>query len=95
MNKYNLKDFFKGWFIGNFEPTLDNTDDFELSKFLGVDVGLANPLSLDLMTLLFCMSCIQAVVQIFRVQFFIIIYLYQIPRKNSRAFASIDGGLSN
>ena len=31
MNKHNLKDFFKGWFIGNFEPTLFNTDDFEIA----------------------------------------------------------------
>jgi len=31
MIKSNLNNFFKGWFIGNFEPTLDNTDDFEVA----------------------------------------------------------------
>ena len=29
MNSYKLEDFTKGWFIGNFEPTLFN-DDFEV-----------------------------------------------------------------
>ncbi len=31
MEKYNLKDFVKGWFIGSFEPTLLDTQDFEVS----------------------------------------------------------------
>jgi mannose-6-phosphate isomerase-like protein (cupin superfamily) len=31
MIKTNLKDFFKGWFVGNFEPTLNNTEDFEVA----------------------------------------------------------------
>ncbi len=31
MEKYNLKDFVKGWFIGNFEPTLFPTNDFEIA----------------------------------------------------------------
>ena len=31
MKKYDLKDFIKGWFIGNFEPTLFNNDDFEIA----------------------------------------------------------------
>lgn len=31
MKKSELKNFFKGWFIGNFEPTLDNTDGFEIA----------------------------------------------------------------
>jgi hypothetical protein len=26
----NLKDFFKGWFVGNFEPSMLKTDDFEI-----------------------------------------------------------------
>lgn len=30
MNTYKLKDFTKGWFIGNFEPTLIDTQDFEV-----------------------------------------------------------------
>jgi anti-sigma factor ChrR (cupin superfamily) len=30
MTKYNLNDFFKGWIIGNFEPTIHHTDDFEV-----------------------------------------------------------------
>ncbi len=29
--KQNLTNFTKGWFIGNFEPTLFNTDDFEIA----------------------------------------------------------------
>jgi quercetin dioxygenase-like cupin family protein len=31
MEKYNLSDFHRGWFIGNFEPTLFKTDDFEVA----------------------------------------------------------------
>jgi len=27
----NLEQFIKGWFIGNFEPTLFNTDNFEIA----------------------------------------------------------------
>ena len=30
MEKYSLNDMFKGWFIGNFEPTLYKTDDVEV-----------------------------------------------------------------
>jgi len=31
MKKYNLKDFNKGWFIGNFSPTILNTTNFEIA----------------------------------------------------------------
>ena len=31
MEKYSLNDMFKGWFIGDFEPTLHRTDDFEVA----------------------------------------------------------------
>lgn len=31
MEKFNLNNFFKGWFIGNFEPSLLKTNDFEIS----------------------------------------------------------------
>lgn len=31
MKLSNINDMFKGWFIGNFEPTLNNTDDFEVA----------------------------------------------------------------
>ena len=31
MKTHNLKDFFKGWFIGNFEPTLIKTNDVEVA----------------------------------------------------------------
>jgi mannose-6-phosphate isomerase-like protein (cupin superfamily) len=31
MIKTNLNDFFKGWFVGNFDPTLNNTEDFEVA----------------------------------------------------------------
>jgi len=31
MKKFNIKDFFKGWFIGDFEPTLFQTKDFEVA----------------------------------------------------------------
>ena len=31
MEKHNLNDMVKGWFIGNFEPTLHKTDDFEVA----------------------------------------------------------------
>lgn len=31
MEKYNLNDFKGGWFIGDFEPTLLRTKDFEIS----------------------------------------------------------------
>ena len=30
MKKYNLKDFEKGWFIGNFKPTILNSKKFEI-----------------------------------------------------------------
>jgi len=29
MKKHNLSDFWRGWFIGNFEPSLLKTEDFE------------------------------------------------------------------
>ena len=31
MKKHNLSDFWRGWFIGNFEPSLLKTDQFEVS----------------------------------------------------------------
>ena len=31
MNINNLKNFIKGWFVGCFEPTLLNTNDFEIA----------------------------------------------------------------
>lgn len=31
MEKFNLENFTKGWFIGNFEPSLFKTNDFEVS----------------------------------------------------------------
>ncbi len=31
MDKYNLDDFTKGWFLGNFSPTLLDTKDFEIA----------------------------------------------------------------
>jgi len=31
MEKFNLNDFVKGWFIGNFKPTLFDTNDFEIA----------------------------------------------------------------
>lgn len=31
MKKYNLKDFKRGWFIGNFSPALLNTENFEVA----------------------------------------------------------------
>ncbi len=31
MEHYNLNDFFKGWIIGDFKPTLLNTTDFEIA----------------------------------------------------------------
>ena len=31
MKKYNLKNMIKGWFIGKFEPTLLDTDLFEVA----------------------------------------------------------------
>ena len=31
MEKNNLNNFIKGWFIGNFEPTLFTTDSFEIA----------------------------------------------------------------
>ncbi len=31
MKKDNLKDFFKGWFIGNFSPTLIKTNEVEVA----------------------------------------------------------------
>jgi hypothetical protein len=30
MKKYKIQDFTKGWFIGNFEPTLLKSDQFEV-----------------------------------------------------------------
>jgi hypothetical protein len=30
MIKKNLNEFFRGWFIGNFEPSMLKTDDFEI-----------------------------------------------------------------
>lgn len=30
LEKYNLEDMFKGWFIGNFEPSLFKTNDVEI-----------------------------------------------------------------
>lgn len=30
MEKFNLDDFFKGWFVGNFEPSLLKTNDVEV-----------------------------------------------------------------
>lgn len=31
MKRNNLNNFFKGWFIGKFEPSLFQTDDFEIA----------------------------------------------------------------
>jgi hypothetical protein len=31
MESFNVKDMINGWFIGNFEPTLLNTGDFEVA----------------------------------------------------------------
>ena len=31
MDKYNLKDFTRGWFVGGFEPSLYNTTDVEVA----------------------------------------------------------------
>jgi hypothetical protein len=31
MEQHNLNDFIKGWFIGDFKPTLLNTTDFEVA----------------------------------------------------------------
>lgn len=31
MRKYNLTNFTKGWFIGNFEPSLFKTNNFEIA----------------------------------------------------------------
>jgi quercetin dioxygenase-like cupin family protein len=31
MNKVNLKDFIKGWFVGNFSPSLIQTNDVEVA----------------------------------------------------------------
>ena len=31
MNKYRLDSFTKGWFIGNFSPTIFNSKDFEVA----------------------------------------------------------------
>jgi quercetin dioxygenase-like cupin family protein len=30
MKKFNIKDFWRGWFIGNFEPSVLKTDQFEV-----------------------------------------------------------------
>jgi quercetin dioxygenase-like cupin family protein len=40
MIKHNIKDFYKGWFIGNFDPSLHKTEDFEvglLTREKGLD----------------------------------------------------------
>jgi len=31
MEKFNLNDMFNGWFIGDFEPTIKNSKDFEFA----------------------------------------------------------------
>jgi quercetin dioxygenase-like cupin family protein len=31
MTKFNLNDYFKGWFIGNFDPSIIKTYDFEVA----------------------------------------------------------------
>jgi hypothetical protein len=31
MDKFDIKEFTKGWFIGNFRPSLHNTNDFEIA----------------------------------------------------------------
>jgi len=31
MDKANIEDFFRGWFVGGFEPTLFNTTDVEVA----------------------------------------------------------------
>mgnify|MGYP000901817991 FL=1 len=31
MEKYNISQFTKGWFLGNFEPSLDATNNFEIA----------------------------------------------------------------
>jgi len=31
MNKYNISDFVRGWFVGGFEPTLFSTTDVEVA----------------------------------------------------------------
>jgi anti-sigma factor ChrR (cupin superfamily) len=31
MNKYNLDDFIRGWFVGGFKPTIINTTDVEVA----------------------------------------------------------------
>jgi len=31
MKKHNLKDFIKGWYIGDFEPTISPSKDFEIA----------------------------------------------------------------
>ncbi|NTS76931.1 hypothetical protein HR060_08610 [Catenovulum sp. SM1970] len=31
MNKYNLEEFIRGWFVGGFKPTLFNTTDVEVA----------------------------------------------------------------
>jgi len=31
MKKFSLKDFVKGWFVGNFEPTIIKTNDVEVA----------------------------------------------------------------
>jgi quercetin dioxygenase-like cupin family protein len=31
MKKHNLNDFIKGWFVGRFEPTIIDTEDFEVA----------------------------------------------------------------
>jgi quercetin dioxygenase-like cupin family protein len=31
MDKYNISDFFKGWIVGDFSPTLHRNSDFEIA----------------------------------------------------------------
>lgn len=31
MNKYNINDFIRGWFVGGFKPTIYNTTDVEVA----------------------------------------------------------------
>ena len=30
MKKYNIKDFYRGWFVGNFDPAILRTEQFEV-----------------------------------------------------------------
>lgn len=44
MEKYNLKDFTNGWFMGNFKPALVNSENFEIGVkyYLKGDVDKAH-----------------------------------------------------